>query len=60
MVAEGEQGEAVVKEYLTTAADGRGYRTKIYNLRMILAVGSMVSSHRGTQFRQWARPILEV
>ena len=54
ILAEGELAPAVVKEYLTTAADGKGYRTKAYNLDMILAVGYRVRSPRGTQFRQWA------
>ena len=45
---------AVVKEYLTTAADGKRYLTKHYNLDMIIAVGYRVRSHRGTQFRRWA------
>ena len=53
-----EEGEllesAVVKEYLTTAADGKRYRVKHYNLDMIIAVGYRVRSPRGTQFRQWA------
>jgi len=44
----------VVKEYLTTAADGKGYLTKFYNLEAIIAVGYRVKSHRGTQFRRWA------
>ena len=52
---EGELGEnRVVKEYLTTAADGKTYRTKFYNLEAIIAVGYRVRSHRGTQFRIWA------
>src|SRR5688572_27748428 len=46
--------DAVVKEYLTTAADGKRYRTLHYNLDAILAVGYRVRSPRGTQFRQWA------
>lgn len=46
--------ESVVKESLTTAVDGKSYRTKLYNLEMILAVGYRVRSPRGTQFRQWA------
>ncbi len=46
--------ESVVKEYLTTAEDGKNYNTKHYNLQMILAVGYRVRSPRGTQFRQWA------
>jgi hypothetical protein len=44
----------VVKEYLTTAADGKSYRNKFYNLEAILAVGYRVRSLRGTQFRRWA------
>lgn len=46
--------EAVVKESLTTASDGKQYRTKLYNLELILAIGYRVRSPRGTQFRQWA------
>src|SRR5690625_3722682 len=46
--------DSVVKLYLTTAKDGKNYRTKHYNLDMILAVGYRVRSHRGTQFRKWA------
>lgn len=45
---------SVVKESLITAADGKKYRTKLYRLEMILAVGYRVRSPRGTQFRQWA------
>lgn len=45
---------SVVKYYLTTANDGKNYKTKHYNLEMILAIGYRVRSHRGTQFRQWA------
>ncbi len=55
VLAEGElHAESVVKEYLTTAADRKSYRTRCYNLDMILAVGYRVRSPRGTQFRQWA------
>ncbi|GAA4021628.1 virulence RhuM family protein [Actimicrobium antarcticum] len=55
VLAEGElNGNSVVKEDLTTAADGKRYRTKMFNLDMILAVGYRVRSPRGTQFRQWA------
>jgi len=49
---------SVVKEYLTTAADGKQYRTLHYALDAILAVGYRVRSHRGTQFRQWATATL--
>ncbi|KVG26715.1 virulence RhuM family protein [Burkholderia ubonensis] len=55
VLAEGElQAESVVKLDLTTAADGKRYRTQLYNLDMILAIGYRVKSPRGTQFRQWA------
>ena len=52
---EGELTEdSVVRNIRTTAADGKNYRTKLYNLDMILAVGYRVKSLRGTQFRIWA------
>ncbi len=52
---EGELDEnSVVKEYLTTATDGKNYRTKHYNLDVIISVGYRVKSLRGTQFRIWA------
>ena len=46
--------DSVVKESLTTAADGKKYRTQVYNLDLILGIGYRVRSPRGTQFRQWA------
>ena len=53
--SEGELSEdSVVKESLTTAADGKNYATKFYNLDVIISVGYRVKSHRGTQFRIWA------
>ncbi|MBN8625691.1 MAG: virulence RhuM family protein, partial [Planctomycetes bacterium] len=52
---EGElSADSVVKDSLTTAADGKHYRTKLYSLDLILAIGFRVRSPRGTQFRQWA------
>ena len=50
---------AVVKEYLTTAADNKQYKTKFYNLDVIISVGYRVKSKRGTQFRIWANRILK-
>lgn len=44
----------VVKEYLTTAADGKQYSVIFYSLAMILAIGFRVKSKRGSQFRTWA------
>jgi len=46
--------KSVVKEYLTTAADGKNYNVVFYSLEMIIAVGYRVRGVRGTQFRQWA------
>lgn len=52
---EGElQEDSVVKDLLTTAADGKRYRTNYFNLDIIISVGYRVKSHRGTQFRIWA------
>jgi hypothetical protein len=45
---------SVVKESLTTGADGKQYRVKIYNLDVVISVGYRVKSQRGTQFRIWA------
>jgi hypothetical protein len=46
--------DSVVKEFLTTAADGKKYQTRFYNLDVIISVGYRVKSPRGTQFRIWA------
>jgi death-on-curing family protein len=46
--------KSVVKEILTTAADGKKYRVKYYNLDVIISVGYRVKSITGTQFRIWA------
>jgi hypothetical protein len=60
LLSEGElEEESVVKDSLTTAADGKQYRTQFYSLPMIIAVGYRVRSHRGTQFRRWATARLE-
>lgn len=48
------RGNSVVKDYLTTASDGKEYNITFYSLDMILAVGYRVRSKRGIQFRQWA------
>jgi hypothetical protein len=53
--AEGELlQDSVVKFYLTTAADGKRYKTMLYRLDLILAVGFRVRSPRGAEFRRWA------
>lgn len=57
---EGELDEkSVVKEYLTTASDGKQYKTNYYNLDVIISVGYRVKSQRGTQFRIWANKVLK-
>lgn len=50
---------SVVKESLTTAADGKKYKTKFYNLDVIISVGYKVKSPIGTRFRQWANAVLK-
>lgn len=42
------QEVSVVKEYLTTAGDGKNYHTNYYNLDVIISVGYRVKSHRGS------------
>jgi len=55
ILKEGELNRnSVVKEYLTTATDGKKYKVIFYSLDMILAIGFRVRSKRGTQFRIWA------
>lgn len=50
--------DSVVKDYFTTASDSKSYRTKHYNLDMLLAIGYRVRSPRGVQFRRWATKTL--
>ena len=50
---------SVVKENLTTASDGKKYKTKFYNLDLIISVGYRVKSIRGTQFRIWANKLIK-
>ncbi|MDD6712301.1 RhuM family protein [Sharpea porci] len=57
---EGELNKkSVVKDFLTTASDGKNYKTKYYNLDVIISVGYRVKSKRGIEFRQWASKILK-
>lgn len=46
--------DSVIKNYLTTASDGKPYDVMYYSLQMIIAIGFRVRGVRGTQFRQWA------
>ena len=53
------QENSVVKYSLTTASDGKKYKTKLYNLDVIISVGYRVKSKTGTQFRIWATNTLK-
>ena len=50
---------SVVKDFLTTASDGKNYKTKYYNLDVIISVGYRVKSRRGIEFRRWANKVLK-
>ena len=51
--------DSVVKDFLTTASDGKNYKTKYYNLDVIISVGYRVKSQRGIEFRRWANKALK-
>ena len=56
---EGELNEnSVAEDFSATAADGKSYQTRHYNLDAIIAVGYRVNSKRATAFRQWATSVL--
>ena len=55
IIEEGElQEDSVVRNFRTTAGDGKSYQTKYYNLDMIISLGYRIKSKIATQFRQWA------
>ena len=57
---EGElEAFSVGKDSLLTASDGKKYKTKLYNLDVIISVGYRVKSKTGTQFRIWATNVLK-
>ena len=57
---EGELEESsVCKESLRTAVDGKRYRTKYYNLDVIISVGYRIKNPVGTRFRQWANTVIK-
>ena len=57
--AEGELNEiSVTKDFLVTAADGKNYKTRHYNLDAIITVGYRINTRRATAFRQWATAVL--
>ena len=50
---------AIIQSFRITAADGKTYDTKHYNLSAIIAVGYKVNSERAVQFRKWATRVVE-
>ena len=46
--------DSVVRDFRTTAADGKSYTTHFYNLDVIIALGYRVQSQVATRFRRWA------
>lgn len=53
------QEDSVIRNFRITAADGKNYNTKHYNLNAIIAVGYKVNSERAVQFRKWATTIIQ-
>ena len=51
--------DSVIRNFRITAADGKNYNTKHYNLSAIIAVGYKVNSERAVQFRKWATTIIQ-
>lgn len=54
------EANSVSKDFLLTASDGKKYKTKLYNLDVIISVGYRVKSKTGTQFRIWATNTLKL
>ncbi len=53
------QEDSVIRNFRITAADGKNYNTKHYNLSAIIAIGYKVNSERAVQFRKWATAIIQ-
>ncbi len=51
--------DSVVKDFLTTASDGKSYNILHYNLDAIIAVGYRINSKKATEFRIWATKVLK-
>lgn len=51
--------DSVVRNFRTTATDGKKYNIDFYNLDMILAIGYRVRSNIGVNFRKWASETLK-
>jgi len=50
---------SVIEESSVTANDGKKYKTKLYNLDMIISIGYRIKSNRGIIFRKWANKVLK-
>ena len=50
---------SVIRNFRTTAKDGKSYNVNYYNLDMIIAIGFRVKSKEGTKFRIWANEKLK-
>src|SRR3989338_3832528 len=56
----GELNEkSACRDFRHTAADGKEYTTKFYNLDAIISIGYRVNSQKATQFRIWATRVLK-
>jgi hypothetical protein len=53
------QEDSVIRNFRITAADGKSYNAKHYNLSAIIAVGYKVNSERAVQFRKWATGVIK-
>ena len=53
------QEDSVCANFAHTAADGKTYQTKFYNLDAIISVGYRVNSRQATHFRIWATQVLK-
>jgi hypothetical protein len=51
--------DSVIRNFRITAADGKNYKTKHYQLSAIIAVGYKVNSERAVQFRKWATTVIQ-
>ena len=51
--------KSVVRNFLITAADGKNYKTKHYNLEVIISLGYRINSEEAVNFRQWATKVLK-
>lgn len=53
------QEDSVIQDFRITAADGKNYNTKHYNLQAIIAVGFKVNNDRAVRFHKWSGQIVK-